>query len=139
MIPDTLPPVFTVGEHGKEYEALVSSCEIPLSQVSGGDVDATYKNWIRVLGKIEEHANLNSFDLNGVKIWLNVFWSSDGQIRHIAFFPKKTSRNIEFERLIPFFNSFIQAYRPELKAEDCFSHFGSASFPAHAEYLLNRK
>ena len=135
---DELPLVFTVGEHGKMYEQLVSECETPLVELSSNSMDSAYVYWLQQMGQLEVHADTSGFDIKGVKIWINVFWNPDGSIKHIAFFPKKSSRNVDFDELKILLNAFAKKNRISLNCNSCFSHFGSASFPTHADYLLNR-
>ena len=134
-----LPVVFTVGEYGKLYEELVSECETPLFDLTDRSMDSAYIYWLDQMGKLETHADTSGFDIKGVKIWINVFWNPDGSIKHIAFFPKKSSRNIDFDKLRGLLLSFARKCRSPIQSSSCYSHFGSASFPTHADYLLNRK
>ena len=73
-------------------------------------MDTTYQFWLKTLNKIENHAQQNDFDINGVKIWINIFWNTDGDIAHIALFPKQNSRNIDFKVLVKLLQSFIKTF-----------------------------
>lgn len=136
---DSLPVVFTVGEYGKQYEELVSDCELPLLQAAGKSMDQSSEHWLRVMQEIEKFCEMHDFDIKGVKLWVNIFWNADGRIRHIVYFPKRSSRNIDFARLGNLLGAFAMQSEARLRAPDCYSHFGSASFPTHADYLLNHK
>ena len=128
-----------MGEFGKAYEILVSECEVPLNDILGSSMDSTYHHWIKTLNQLERHAENMQFDIRGVKVWMNIFWADNGDIQHIAYFPKKTSRNIDFKRFVKMLESFIEQYTGTLKHSSCYSHYGSASFPTHADRILNTK
>ncbi len=135
---DTMPTVFTVGEYGKKYEELVSDCDLALFQISGQSMDTAYMHWLEVLNDIESFSNNNNFDIRGVKIWVNIFWNADGSIQHIVYFPKRSSRNINFDHFGKMLEDYIKYANPFLLSGGCYSHFGSASFPTHAEFLLRK-
>ncbi len=135
---DTMPSVFTVGEYGKEYEALVSDCDLALFHISGQSMDTAYMHWLGVLKDIEHFAQSNKFDIRGVKIWNNIFWNADGSIEHIVYFPKRSSRNINFDQFGKMLEDYIKHAKSFLLSGGCYSHFGSASFPTHADFLLGK-
>jgi len=62
-------------------------------------------------------------------MWLNVFWASSGQIKHIAYYLKPNSRNIDREQFQLFLISFINQYTLPLDYNKNYSHYGSAAFP----------
>jgi hypothetical protein len=136
---DSLPVVFTVGEYGKQYEQLVMDCETHLIELTDQSMDSAYVYWLDLMKQLEFHADTSGFDIKGVKIWINIFWNPNGTMRHIVFFPKKSSRNIDFDKLKLVLERFARKFKIIARYKDCFSHFGSASFPTHADYLLNRK
>lgn len=88
-----------------------------------------YNHWLSFLTDIESYAKLVGTDLNGVKLWINVFWQEDGQITNVVYHPKPNSKNISTEELSSFFQSFIEEYEAELANEHKYSHYGSATFP----------
>ena len=137
---DTLPVVFMIGENESEYENLVSTCNDPLLTVCNDSMDDAYKKWLGLLSDMEKYAESNNFDIRGIKIWLNVFWNTDGSIKHLVFYPKPNSRNMNFDDLSEFFKTFQSNYSMEFTNEECFSHYGSAAFPTFADiYLGNEK
>lgn len=135
---DTLPLVFRVGEHGSEYEELVANCELPLLELASNSMDSAYVYWLEILEEFEVHADTSGFDVKGVKIWINFFWNEDGSIKHIVFFPKRSSKNINFDKFQTCLKVFAIKSKIKLVSRECFSHFGSASFPTHADFLLRR-
>ncbi len=131
-----LPAVFMIGEYELAYEAMVVECSGHLLAVCDDSMDEAYKEWLLMLKDMEDFSNTQSFDIRGIKIWLNIFWNEDGTIRHLVFYPKPNSRNMDFEELRNFFNLFVQQYTFSKKSEACFSHYGSAKFPSFAELYI---
>jgi hypothetical protein len=128
-----LPKVFMIGEYEKPYENMSVAYEKLLLHIYKDDMNRAFEAWTSVLISMEEYAKEVSFNINGLKLWMNVFFNVDGSIQHIVYFPKPNSRNMEFEHLTNFFTSFCKVYRfPNPIPEKC-SHFGSASFPTFAK------
>jgi len=133
---DTLPKVFKIGEHELKYEDLVHKCSNPLLTVCQDSMDLAYRRWMEMLSEMEQYAEKSDFDIKGVKIWLNAFWNPDGTIKHLVYFPKPNSRNMNFDDLTKFMKKFIGQYSMEGLDDGCYSHYGSASFPTFAEIYL---
>lgn len=136
---DSLPAVFMIGQNEDAYETLVSTCSNPLLTVCNDSMDLAYKTWMLMLNDIEKYAEKSEFDIKGIKIWLNVFWNSDGTIKHLVYFPKPNSRNMDFDLLTLYLGKFVENYKMEALDRACFSHYGSAAFPTFADYYLNEK
>ncbi len=134
---DELPTVFMIGENEMAYEKVVSDCSSLLLSVCQDSMNLAYQKWIGMLSAMEEYAESSDFDIKGIKIWINLFWNSDGTIKHIVYYPKPNSRNMDFQKLTLFFELFIRDYRLELRSDKCFSHYGSAAFPTFAHLYLN--
>lgn len=128
-----LPRVFMIGEYEKPYEIMSASFDKLLVNIYKDDVDKAYDAWTTVLVRMEEYSKVVSFNLNGLKLWMNVFFNMDGSIQHIVYFPKPNSRNMEFEQLTNFFISFCKVYHFKDEIPEKCSHFGSASFPSFAK------
>ncbi len=124
-----MPKVFLIGENEAEYEELVTECNTMLLSVCKDSMNVAYSNWLTMLSDMEEYAKTVDYDIKGVKIWINVFWNGDGTLKHIVYYPKSTSRNMDFEELSAFFSSFINNYQLPVKHYSCYSHYGSATFP----------
>ena len=124
-----LPVVFELGEFETDYEQLITSYQDLLLDACESDMYKAYDQWIDMLNKIEEFAQKNSIDIKGVKIWLNAFWNSDGQIEHFVFHLKPNSRNIDKLALANVLESFAKSYQLPLEHTNNFSHYGSAAFP----------
>lgn len=125
----TLPRVFMIGEYEKPYESMSSKYDKMLLNAYGDDLTRAFYAWTSILMDMETYAKEMKFDLNGLKIWMNVFINQDGTIQHIVYFPKPNSRNMQFEQLTEFLNNFCRVYRFKDPLPMKCSHFGSASFP----------
>ena len=82
-----------------------------------------------MLSEMEAYAGNIDFDLNGVKIWLKVFWNANGTIDHLSFYRKPNSRNVDVDELKAFLSSFINHYQMPINTTVKFTHNGSAQFP----------
>ncbi len=136
---DSLPSVFMIGENEAEYEVLVSTCNDPLLSVCNDSMDEAYKKWLGLLSDMEKYAESKDFDIRGIKIWLNVFWNTDGSIKHLVYYPKPNSRNMDFELLSDFLVTFQSEYNMDFTNQKCFSHYGSAAFPTFADIYLGKE
>ena len=133
---DTTPPkVFILGEHESAYEKLNIDYSVMLLTACQGDMDLAYQKWLSMLTEMEAYATLINYDIKGVKVWLNVFWSEDGTVKHIAYHLKQNSRNIDTAEFTAFLISFMGKYKFPLINEEKYSHYGSASFPTQPRKL----
>lgn len=130
-----IPRVFMIGEYEDEYEGLVVSCEDKLLSVCDNSMEQAYNKWMGMLSDMEAYSLKSEFDLRGIKIWINVFWNQDGTVKNIVYYPKPNSKNMNFEELTSFFYSFLSDYQLDQKNDDCFSFYGSASFPTFAKIV----
>lgn len=126
---DELPSVFLIGENEQGYRFMADESETMLLTVCNDSMEYAFSNWIQVLSDMEGMAENIKFDLKGIKIWINLFWNPDGTIRHIVYYPKPNSINMEYAELSAFFSYFIRNYKGQLNYTSPFSHYGSASFP----------
>lgn len=135
---DTLPAVFMIGDFELEYESLVVECSDILLNVCDDSMEEAYEHWLLMLHDIEKYAVEQETEIRGVKLWLNVFWNTDGTIKHLVFYPKPNCRNMDFSQLSLFFEDFIIDYNFTKDNANCFAHYGSASFPTHTELLFKK-
>ena len=136
---DALPSVFLIGEFEEEYERLSINCERKLLNNSGESMELAYAKWMRLLSDIEGYSDQMNFDLKGIKIWINVFWNSDGTIKHLVYYPKPNSKNMDFDELTVFLDTFLAQYQSPFSDEVCFSHNGSANFPIYAKLFVPKQ
>ena len=134
-VQDTSTKVYYIGEDEKEYEKLVKNYNSLLFTVCENKMEKAYDRWSLPLKDIEDYASKQSYDLKGVKLWLNVFWDKDGSIDFIVFYPKPNSKNINYDQLKIILADFGKSYQYPLKYSSPFSHFGSASFPLFSKSI----
>jgi len=135
---DLLPEVFMIGENEEAYERMVSDCNNHLLNVCEGSMDIAYNVWLHMVSKLEEFAQEKSFDIKGTKLWLTAYWNYDGSIKHLVYYPKPNSKNMDFQELTEFLKEFSTVYKLPLKSTSCFSHYGSANFPSFANHYFKR-
>lgn len=124
-----LPKVFVIGEHEGAYNQLLLDYETLLLAACDDDMALAYDKWMGMMRDMEAYSEKINFDLKGTKFWLNVFWENDGTIKHIAYYLKPNSRNIDPLELNAFLASFIKNYKFALTTEMKYSHYGGAAFP----------
>ena len=124
-----LPPVFLIGEYENQYNELIEDYETLLFTVCEFDMDVAFSKWQSMLKEMNSFAERNGVDLDGVKVWLNVFMEPSGEISHLAYYLKPMSKNIDAAELNAFFKEFIKDYRFPLLSKTTYSHYGTASFP----------
>jgi len=133
------PKVFLVGEQENEYADLIDQYSQSLIGISNDSIELAYINWMYLLYDMESYSHKIGFDLNGIKLWINVFWNKNGNIDYISYYPKPNSKNMEFNKLTAFLSEFIKNYKPRMKSNENFAHFGSAKFPSFAENYIPDK
>jgi len=121
--------VCLIGENESEYEQLMGECSTPLLYVTDNSMDEAFDIWTDMLAKMTSNASDQGLDIKGVKIWINLFWEADGSIKKIVYYPKPKSKNMDFDKLTSFFQSFSEDYNLDIDYETCFSHHGTAAFP----------
>jgi hypothetical protein len=129
----TAPKVFMTGENEKAYESMVKDYNNMLLSVCNNDLEKSFGIWTEFLRDLETHVSASGYDLKGAKLWINVFWSKDGMIDHIVYYPKPNAKNLNYSNLIPILESFTTQYQLPVQFNGKFSHYGSANFP-----IINR-
>lgn len=124
-----LPKVFIIGEYERQYEELMEEHNTLLLTACDNDMNVAFEKWQEMLVGMEEQAELIDYDLKGIKMWLNIFWEGDGSIKHIAYYLKPNSRNVDTDKLSMFFINFINHYQFPVSTRKKFAHYGMASFP----------
>jgi hypothetical protein len=125
----SIPQVFVIGEYEDQYLDLSQTHPAVFMAVYGNDIDKAYQGWSEFLMDMEDYALDQSFDLKGVKLWLNLYFNADGTISNLAFFHKPNSRNVPDDELTVFFQKFVRQYRLPKSFDKGFQHSASASFP----------
>ncbi len=137
----TLPRVFILGEHAKAYDALTQqySHHQMLLDKCNNDMAMAYGKWMSMLKEMEAYASQVNYNLDGLKLWLNVFFDKDGHIEHIAFYPKTASRVVPLDELKAFFKKFAEDYKFPLQSDEAYVHFGHAAFPTAPKPLAQKQ
>jgi len=125
----TLPKVFQIGEYEEQYGLLYEVYHDILLTVCNDDMNLAFSKWMDMIAEMESYAHQIDFDLNGVKIWLKVFWNEDGSIRYLSYYRKPKSRNIDTSELSAVLSSFMNVYKMPVNSKVKFTHNGSAQFP----------
>jgi len=133
------PMVSLIGYDEVGYEQAISECPSLLLEVAGNSMDNAYKLWIDMLSEIETSASESGVDLKGAKIWINLFWESDGSIKKVVYYPKPKSKNMDFSQVTNVLEKISKNYNLPIGHTGCFSHFGSASFPVHNKLVTTNE
>lgn len=131
MEEDLLPKVFVLGEYEQNYEKAVPEYE-QLLNVCDKNIVTAYNKWQSMMAEMVAYSKRKNFDLNGVKLWLHVFWSKEGHILHIGFHLRPTSRNLDNELVADFLNDFIKDYQFPILTDSKFTHYTTVAFPISA-------
>lgn len=127
-----------IGDDEELQTILNTECADILVQIEGMNMSKAYTVWLSMLSDLEQFAIDEEYNINGLKLWLNVYWHPDGSIRQIIFFPKPNSRNIDFQSLLEFMNKYAHTSKLPVTHTACFSHYGSANFPTFYDQLLKK-
>ncbi len=127
-----LPIAFPLGTNEGAYEAAKEAYNPSLISVHDNDMAVAMEKWVDLLQDISAYADKIDYNINGLKVWLHVFWEPDGRITHIGYFRQPNSRNIPEEELTAFFKGFVHNYDPVMDAGKRFSHYAGATFPVFA-------
>lgn len=128
----TLPVIFQLGEFEPQMDDESRVHKTQLLTACDYDIELAYGKWISMIKEMEAYSNRIAFDINGVKVWLNVFYEKNGQIGHIGYYLKPNSRNVDRDEFAAFLKSFVNNYSFPHTFEKPFSHYGSAGFPTAA-------
>jgi hypothetical protein len=125
---EELPPVFVLGEFDKQYEAIMSDYASLLTACDE-DMKIAFDKLVSMMKEMEAYAKLTGYNLDGIKLWVHIFWRKDGSIEHLGFHLKPNSRNVEPVELKNFLVGFMTQYKFPLTAPKKFSHYTTFSFP----------
>jgi hypothetical protein len=131
-----LPQVFFIGEYQSEYDQLIVKHNEVLLSVHNNSMEKAFNHWTGILTAMEQYAEKHDFDLKGVKIWINIFWDANGKIKHLAFYPKPNSKNIDYEKMKLIVSEFVENYNAvTVTSKKAYSHYGTANFPIFARLI----
>jgi hypothetical protein len=125
----SIPNVFMIGQYSEFYAEISARHPGILLSVFNNDMEFAFEKWAGMLVEMENYAKEINYDINGLKLWLHIYFNGDGSIKYISYFPKPNSRNVPNAELSAFFKSFSKVYQLQVKSEVGFQHSASASFP----------
>ncbi|MEO1437714.1 MAG: hypothetical protein AAFV80_19400 [Bacteroidota bacterium] len=131
------PIVFQIGESPELFESLSSIYAQPLITACNEDMNEAFSHWLTLFKDLENFAIDREFNINGVKIWIKVFWNPDGLIDHMAFHLKPNSKNIDVQAFSLILEEFVSTYQLKVQSDAPFSHYGSASFPTMYRRIIS--
>ncbi len=131
---EALPKVFLLGEHQSQYEKEVPQY-VSLLEACDNEMKVAFEKWLSMISEMEAYAKKIEYPLEGIKLWLHVFWDKEGNIEHIGYYLRPNSKNVDLEELSAFFSSFVNQYKFPLTAEQKFHHYTSVSFPAFSKRI----
>ncbi len=135
---DDLPFAFILGEHADAYDAMTQDYSNMLLDECDGDMQKAYTKWMSMLTEMEAYAKEINYNLDGIQIWMNVFWNTDGSIKHIAFYTKPESKVVPLDELTAFIKSFGKQYKFPLLADEEYVHYGHAFFPTAPKRVAHK-
>lgn len=141
VITDTrdIAPVLVIGESSHDFERLNEDYAQLLLTACEGNMHKAFGEWKGLFVSFEHYARAEGVSLDGVKLWVKVFWSPEGKIDHIAFDVKPQSRKVSRAQLMQLYEGFMRTYRDlevSVAAEARYSHYGSIAFPVQPPLLL---
>lgn len=128
--PDSIAPkVFMIGEYENDFDRFSEEYQTSLISVCRNDMNLAFSEWVTTMRDIEKYSEKIGYDLKGVQMWVNVFWSKSGKIDHIAYYLKPKSRNVNKAEIETLLTNFASFHKFSLPATTKFSHYGGVSFP----------
>lgn len=126
---DAMDRVFVLGAEEQRYEQLTSAYSQSLLEATKGDITSAFEGWLDMQQAIDAYAGSQNYDLNGVRLWLHVFWAPTGEVDHIGFLLRPDSRLVEEAEIKALLAGFIRQYRLPVQSQQKFSHYTGATFP----------
>lgn len=131
LVDTSKSPVFQLGEDEAQLSILNAKYPALLIETYDGDMDKAYAQWQKVMLEMEKYAKSIDFNIQGVKMWINIYWSPEGKIDYIGYFLKPDSKNINTVEMNAFLKSFIRRDKVHATYSTGYFHNGSVSFPTH--------
>ncbi len=125
----SMSKVFVLGAEEQRYEQLTSSYTQSLLEATGGDITKAFESWLDMQQNIDSYAASQNYDLNGVRLWLHVFWAPDGSIDQLGFLLRPDSRLVEEKEIQALLAGFIGQYKLPVQSQRTFNHYTGATFP----------
>lgn len=127
-----LPTIFQLGEFEVQMDEKSLEHKTQLLTACDYDIELAYGKWISMVKEMEAYSKSIGYDINGVKVWLNVFFEPNGKIGHLGYYLKPNSKNLDRKEFAAFLKSFVNNYSFPHAYKEPFAHYGSAGFPTSA-------
>ncbi|NBU35795.1 MAG: hypothetical protein EBS35_04370 [Bacteroidetes bacterium] len=125
--------IFEIGKDEQNYRNICEAYPETLLTWKKDDYTQTALLWFDFLKSMETYAESIQFNLNGLKLWLHIFWNEKGNIDYLGYYIHPASRQIDKTELNAFLSSFSRlATKPDFKSGLKISHYTSATFPTFA-------
>jgi hypothetical protein len=119
-----------MGEFEREYEKTKESYTTTLLGTCNGNTDLAFEKWMRLMLTMEAYAKDINYDINGIKMWIEVGCEPDGNIKYLSYALKPNSRFVEENELTGFLTSFVMKYKFSTTSQRFFINT-HASFPIY--------
>lgn len=133
----SLDKIFLLGTEEQTYERYTGEYSQSLLEAASGNITQAFESWLDMQQAIDAYSKSQAYDLNGVKIWLHVFWGTNGQIDHLGFLLRPDSRFVDTNELKVLLAGFIENYRFRITSAAKFSHYTGATFPTLSQRKSN--
>jgi hypothetical protein len=129
--PDTIiPRVFIKGQNEKLEELLNQYFPKQLLYAYNDNTQNAFAAWAKMIRDMQKFGEDNGIDIKGIKAFATFYYDKKGNIRHIAYSLKGTSRYFKPEDLDKFFKLFMAVYKlPDIKTKFNFQHEFTLSLP----------
>ncbi len=121
--------VYSLSDHSEEVGKILKEDHVVLLKHYDGNMEAAMKDWYGMLSALEAYAEAEAVDLNGVKVWMNVFFSPDGSIKALGYHPKGDSKKFDWAVFEALVKEFSKQYHFPVQMEESFSHYAAAMWP----------
>lgn len=128
-----LPTVFEIGEYEYLYADLNEEHPGYLLGICENNMNSAFEKWSHLIYDMETYSKSIDYDMNGVKLWLNVWFKADGTIQNLAYYLKPNSKNMKPAEIKAFLSSFSRQYKMPISSTSNFNHNGSATFPTFSK------
>ncbi len=126
---EDIPKVFSLSEDQSVLEQLSLLYTKGLIEVCNDDTDIAFTKWNHMMLALEQYADKQNVKIQGVKMWIKVYWAADGTVDHIGYTLKPNSRNVKIAEFNALLKTFLEGYKLQQTADSRFTNSGSVSFP----------
>lgn len=126
-----IPKLFQLGDkrYDRQYKVLSKLYPNSLLDIH---FDKTYKageHWRDIIKTIDDYAIEHNIDINGLKIWMHIFFSENGEIDYLGYYFKPNSKIKDQEMLKDLISKSLNQYKYHEKLNGKGNHYSGAGFP----------